>query len=553
VAGRAGRSGVYAAARGLELFGAPAFAGGNGLTVASEAAAPVVTSPLTGAAGSVPFESIPYFAAVGSPLEVVAARAGGALTRLTPGDLAVLTQPNPVAELALAPDAAGSDSAVAVARYRAMPISYHGLGDVDNHPDNPASVTYISRSVELKAPVTPSGKHFVGWFSAPEGGSVVVVLNQGLTAPVDVWARFIPTYTVSYQSPAADQVSDMPSDDGEYYSGNDPSVARLEPWRPGYEFLGWSLTEDGADAPLLAPGARLDQLSADLTLWARWRAIAYTIDYNGPAGDNPPTYTVEDGGVLLADPPVPDGYEFLGWYNRAEGGERIEAIGPGTMGTFSVWPRFAKIPTPPQNDPSPPPSSPPSSPPVTTPPPSSPPPTPPPARPTQTPTPPPPAPPAAPPAPADTPLATTSTPAAPEETPDEVVVSVPPASPTPHSTRSASPKASTPAPPPAQPPVDDAVPFADPVIPPVPPAPVVTPPASPESSSSPPSLPPKETKKPVKPSPLASAPAEDVEAIAPRPVSRISREAVGWTLITTGTVGLLGLGGYWFRRTIRGF
>ncbi|MDR1295161.1 MAG: hypothetical protein LBK59_09460, partial [Bifidobacteriaceae bacterium] len=226
-AARAGRSGVVNASGVLALSGAPVFAGGNGITAATEDVAPTVTGPLSGGPASVPLESIPYFGAPGGRGEVVAARVGEVYATLSPADAEALTQADPVMELAL-----GDAGAVIVARYRSLPVTYHGLAEATNSPENPESVTYISPTAELRPPSEPDRQHFVGWFDAPEGGNAVAAIAQGTTAPVDVWARFVPTYRVTYRSPAEDQVSAMPVDPGEYYVGLPASVLADAPFRP---------------------------------------------------------------------------------------------------------------------------------------------------------------------------------------------------------------------------------------------------------------------------------------------------------------------------------
>ncbi|MDR0431747.1 MAG: InlB B-repeat-containing protein [Bifidobacteriaceae bacterium] len=532
-AGRADRSGVVNASGTLELSGDPIFAGGNGITASSEDTAPVIVDRLTGGEASVLLESIPYFAAVGSDAEVIAARAGGSLGSLTPQDVAALTQRDPVVELALA-DAGSATAALAVARYRALPVTYHGIEGTSNHPDNPDSVTFITRTTELLPPVEPEGKHFVGWFDAAEDGNVVAAIGQGTSAPVDVWARFVPTYKVNYLSKAGNQVSNLPVDASAYYQGRAATVLAETPLRPGYEFLGWSTAEDGGSS-MFGPGDTLGELSAEVSLWAQWRAVAYEIDYHGPAGDNPASYTVEDGVIVLGDPPVPSGYRFLGWYNQAEGGQRIETIPAGVTGKFAVWPKFERIDVP-----TPPPSTTPPATPTTTPP--APPSTTPPAPPSTTP-----------------PAAPATTPAPPASTP---VVTPPPSStPTPDASVTQPAPKSTSAPKPKKTKRPTASPVSRPVSTPVrssapatSPAPVVLPPTPAETPTP-------ETPTPVETPSVSSSPsptktsaspeaAPAPEVMGPPPASS-AREAAGWSLIAVGSAGLMGLGGYWFRRVLQ--
>ncbi|MDR1293764.1 MAG: InlB B-repeat-containing protein, partial [Bifidobacteriaceae bacterium] len=300
-----------------------------------------------------------------------------------------------------------------------------------------------------------------------------------------------------------------------------------------YEFLGWTV-EDGPDEAL-RPGTLLGELANDVVLWARWQPVAYIIDYHGPSGDNPPSYTVEDNGVILAPPPAQPGYEFTGWYTAPEGGDRIEAIPPGVTGTFAVWARYMKIdvpvspsPDPSTTPPSDPPSSPPSAPPSQSPPPSVMPPV------------------------SSSPLASAvvvapvvSSPA-PSVSPSTQAstVSSSSAPPSPSISPSARPRATTAAPEPSASPV-------------APSAPVVTEPEEteePTPSPSPTSASPSASPSAVTPSPVdketESPVPQTAEAPPPPPAGGFGRQAAGWSLIAAGSAGLVGLGAYWFRRVL---
>ncbi|MDE6411756.1 MAG: InlB B-repeat-containing protein, partial [Clostridia bacterium] len=102
-----------------------------------------------------------------------------------------------------------------------------------------------------------------------------------------------------------------------------------DPTREGYAFGGWYDKETG--------GNKVTAISVtqwgDVTLYARWNAI-YAITYNLNGGinnaANTATYT-QSIGLTLADP-TRTGYTFVGWYDEAEGGNKVTAISDSQTG-----------------------------------------------------------------------------------------------------------------------------------------------------------------------------------------------------------------------------
>lgn len=101
---------------------------------------------------------------------------------------------------------------------------------------------------------------------------------------------------------------------------------------PGYEFLGW----------FTAGGTRITEVAAgttrDLTLYARWSEITYTITYNlyqtpvtSAPSDEQKCYTVNKGNYNLYNPVI-NNYVFLGWYD--DNGVEYKNIPIGTTGNI---------------------------------------------------------------------------------------------------------------------------------------------------------------------------------------------------------------------------
>ena len=111
-------------------------------------------------------------------------------------------------------------------------------------------------------------------------------------------------------------------------------IALAEATKEGYTFAGWydnaaftgeALTEIPADA------------REDLTLYAKWDIITYTVSYDLAGGEgaetNPTAYTVVDAPVTLVAP-TRNGYNFLGWY---AGENKVEKLTIGNVELVAKW------------------------------------------------------------------------------------------------------------------------------------------------------------------------------------------------------------------------
>lgn len=73
--------------------------------------------------------------------------------------------------------------------------------------------------------------------------------------------------------------------------------------------------------------------------------IEYETDGGTLGGDAPREY-VCGVGCALPEPDAPDGCAFVGWYDAAEGGERLEAVGADRAGDLTLYARYEPLPSP---------------------------------------------------------------------------------------------------------------------------------------------------------------------------------------------------------------
>ena len=121
------------------------------------------------------------------------------------------------------------------------------------------------------------------------------------------------------------------------------------PTREGYYFYGWY-----KDKYFNQQISKLsfDDIKGDLTLYAVWHPISYSITYELNGGEdkyrNQTSYTIEDfvgkgdieRDILLVDP-TREGYAFAGWYlNEDFFGEAVYGIAQGTRGDLTLYAKW---------------------------------------------------------------------------------------------------------------------------------------------------------------------------------------------------------------------
>ncbi len=107
--------------------------------------------------------------------------------------------------------------------------------------------------------------------------------------------------------------------------------------KEGYEFIGWYLTSDFSGSNELT-----EVIDKSITLYAKWEAIKYNINYYLEGGtnhsSNPEYFTIEDKITLKSPSKV--GFEFIGWYLDVDYEEKITEIPKGTKNEVFLYAYF---------------------------------------------------------------------------------------------------------------------------------------------------------------------------------------------------------------------
>ncbi len=201
-------------------------------------------------------------------------------------------------------------------------ISYE-LNGGTNHSDNPSQYTVESADIQLKTP-TKTGYTFVGWTYGDKDEPVTTIV-KGSTGDKTFKANWkINQYTVTFNTLEGTEIENQVVD-------YNTKVTRPEnPTKVGYEFVEWykdsELTEKW--------DFDKDVVTSNMTLYAKWNPVNYTISYelNGGTNDksNPSQYTVESADIQLKAP-TKAGYTFIGW-TYGDKDEPVTTIAKGSTG-----------------------------------------------------------------------------------------------------------------------------------------------------------------------------------------------------------------------------
>jgi uncharacterized repeat protein (TIGR02543 family) len=142
-----------------------------------------------------------------------------------------------------------------------------------------------------------------------------------------------PVYTVTYN---ANGGSGAPSSQTKW-SDTSIVLSSIEPTRSGYTFLGWSTTYNGN--VLYYPGDEYST-NADITLYAIWNAIKYTIYYDANGGTGSPAAQTKKHGetiTLSTITPTRTDYAFLGWGTSSSSTVVSYSAGATYSGNTDLW------------------------------------------------------------------------------------------------------------------------------------------------------------------------------------------------------------------------
>ncbi|WP_251197352.1 InlB B-repeat-containing protein [Anaerotardibacter muris] len=226
-----------------------------------------------------------------------------------------------------------------------------------------ATSTGLAAGNKPEANFTRPGYDFKGWAltngattqligSAGALKDALTIENDGKYTLYAVWA--VQQRTVTFAQNFTGTAGSMPNpliNNVNY--GSNFTIPNVTPTRTNYSFAGWATSATGTKA--YDPGATINNITADVTLYALWTAYpVVTYDLNsGSGGPSPLTYNVapNTNHSIVSGVPTRSGYTFAGWtttQNSAAGTiysnngsiagtQGLLAVGTSNITLYALW------------------------------------------------------------------------------------------------------------------------------------------------------------------------------------------------------------------------
>jgi uncharacterized repeat protein (TIGR02543 family) len=195
-------------------------------------------------------------------------------------------------------------------------ISYTVTWDANGGSVSPASNSGSYGTIITAPTPTRVGHTFLYWRNPASGGDPTF-LSAGASYTIigtitwtAIWS--INTYTVSYIEQGGNTVSDATVNHGS--NTTLPSISRS-----GFTFNGWYTSSSGGTF-VGSSGTSYGPVTSNVTLYAQWSAITYTVTWNANGGTVSPASNSGVSGTVVTTPtPTRSGFTFLYWASTASG------------------------------------------------------------------------------------------------------------------------------------------------------------------------------------------------------------------------------------------
>ncbi|AZQ63856.1 T9SS type A sorting domain-containing protein [Flammeovirga pectinis] len=223
-------------------------------------------------------------------------------------------------------------------------ISFNVINGSGITNSNPVAYTIESADITL-TDLSKASSNFLGWFTDASFTTPVTgpAIQSGSTGNKTFYSRF---YSQTNNQITYNNLNGVTNPNQSSYSPGITSPITLQALsgRNGYTFNGWF-----REASFTNAISEVSYSDGDITLYAKWDAINYTINYtlnngSGTTNSNPTSYTIESSDISLSDLSI-SGYNFRGWYTDAGLTSAVNsvAIPTGSTGDITVYAKWEAI------------------------------------------------------------------------------------------------------------------------------------------------------------------------------------------------------------------
>jgi len=215
----------------------------------------------------------------------------------------------------------------------------------------PSRVVGSTYAATLAAVTTPAliDNAFVGWFTAPTGGTQITASSIIPAANTTVYAQWISIRPITITFDAQGGVPAFQYEQvqiGGLYG--DAMSLITTPTRLSYAFTGWFTAQTGGTQIL---PTTVVTATSDQVLFAQWTLVTATITFDGNGG-TPASQLVTGqrvgstyaAAVNAVTAPTRSGYTFNGWYDAVTGGNLITAFSTIPAANTTVYAQWTPNP-----------------------------------------------------------------------------------------------------------------------------------------------------------------------------------------------------------------
>ncbi len=199
----------------------------------------------------------------------------------------------------------------------------------EGKPENTTVKTTNNYLSEIPTVEPRDGLEFVGWFTEPEGGTIIKTTTQ-FTQDTTIYGQwrvpFKVTFNYNYEGCADPTVVTANVVSGQTYSRVPNDLFPANPVREGYKFLGWFTVAAATGGTQVKYNTNI---TVDTAVYARWQVLSQvTFDYNYEGAPASVTVmTTQFFQIPLASfpaDPAREELEFVGWFTAQENGDEVD-------------------------------------------------------------------------------------------------------------------------------------------------------------------------------------------------------------------------------------